>query len=455
MKAGHGSRNSEAPRILCISPYFAPKRDSESFCSTKFINAVHECGAQITTIVYAKAEEDIDRSKMWDSVRAPVVRIPPVAQRNPLSSLAKAARYQTWLYARWTGEVVQQAKRLHQNSPFDIVYSRSLPMFGQIAGYWCARELNLPWIANLNDPWDFHQFPVGTPLESQTRNSGLSDFWMRKTLRHADLVTYPSDRLRRYQTTLSMIPHRSQIVPHVDNSQVWNEERGTYGNTANFHLVHAGKLGSNEPTGRSAAALLEGLQLFLSDCEDARDLTRLSLVGPEDAATQALIRQLGLEGTVATVGRTDYEESLKYIQSATACLLVEAEMAEGIFLPSKIVDYISARKPILALSPREGVISDLVSGGGITRLDAGDVRGIRDAIRGLYMDFRNGTLAQRCPRGPQVDQFRPEVVAKNFLDLLPEIVLANKGGKLHRTQKSPVESELKLEEKELRDRWLW
>jgi glycosyltransferase involved in cell wall biosynthesis len=431
MNTGHNSWNPDAPRILCISPAFAPKRDSEAFCSTKFIKALTECGAQITVIVYAKTEGDIDRSEMWNSVRATVVRIPPIAQRNPFASVATAVRYQTWLYARWTGEAVRQAKALDQKSPFDVVYSRSLPMFGQIAGYWCAKELNVPWIANLNDPWDFHQFPVGAFMEDLKNNRGISDFWMRRTLRNADLVTYPSDRLRDYQTNLSTIPHRSQIIPHVGNNQVL-QRSGVNGEGGNFRLVHAGKLGSNELTGRLTASLLEGLRLFLNDCIEATDHVRLILVGPEDQATQAHIRRLGLQGTVESVGPIDYEESLEYIQSATACLLVEAEMTEGIFLPSKLVDYVSARKPILALSPREGVVADLVSGGGITRVDARDARGIRDAIDGLYVDFRNGKIPQRSPNGLQVDQFRPERVANRFLEIIRELVVAKKKHKLQR-----------------------
>jgi glycosyltransferase involved in cell wall biosynthesis len=431
MNTGHNSWNPNAPRILCISPAFAPKRDSEAFCSTKFIKALTECGAQITVIVYAKKEGDIDQSEMWNSVRATVVRIPPVAQRNPFASVATAVRYQTWLYARWTGEAVRQAKGLYQKSLFDVVYSRSLPMFGQIAGYWCAKELNIPWIANLNDPWDFHQFPVGVSKEDLTNDSALSDFWMRRTLRNADLVTYPSDRLRDYQTNLSMISHHSQIIPHVGNGHVF-QESGVNGNASNFRLVHAGKLGSNELTGRSTAALLDGLSLFLNDCGEARNQVRLTLVGAEDQATQARIRQLGLEATVESVGLIDYEDSLKYIQSATACLLVEGEMSEGIFLPSKLVDYISARKPILALSPRVGVVADLASRGGITRVDAADAHGIRDAIRGLYEDFRKGTLARRSPSGAQVDQFRPDLVASRFLETLRELIAERKESKLQR-----------------------
>lgn len=239
MNADYNSWNSDAPRILCISSVFAPTRDSEAFCSTKFIEALSECGAQITVIVYAKTEADIDRSEMWNSLRARVVRIPPRGQKNPFASVAAAVRYQTW-YARWLHEAVRQAIRLHQDSAFDVVYSRSPPMFGHMAGYWCAKELNLPWVANLNDPWEFHQFPVGATMEVPTkRYRALSNFWMRRTLRHADLVTYPSNRLYHYQRTYSAIPHKSQIFPHVGNNQS-TRNRGADGYSSNFHLVHAG-----------------------------------------------------------------------------------------------------------------------------------------------------------------------------------------------------------------------
>ena len=436
MKTGHNSWNPDAPRILCISPYFAPMRDSEAFCSTKFINALTERGAQITTIVCAnEAERGLDRSAIWKSVRATVVRIPPASsQRNPFASLSNAVRYQSWLWARWTNEAVREAKKLHQDSRFDVVYSRSQPVFGQIAGYWCAKKLNLPWIANLNDPFYYpHQHSFGIPVDSQNRRDvRLLDFWMKRTLRRADLVTCPSERLRHYLSTLSPISHQSQIIPHVANGRVPNEDCGAKGNTANFHLVHAGKLGSHEITGRSAAGLLEGLRLFLNECEVARNLTKVTLVGPEDPGTQAHIRQLGLERTVQSVGLTDYEESLKYIQSATACLLVEGDMAEGIFLPSKAIDYISARKPILALSPAVGVVADLASRGGIIRVDPGDACAIRDAIRGLYEDFRKGTLALRSPTDAQVDQFRPEVVANCFLEAVRELIAVQKESKLQR-----------------------
>jgi hypothetical protein len=429
MTTTHDRPKSDGPRILCISPDFAPKRDSEAFCSAKFINALSHCGAQITVITYAKEDTNIDHSEMWNSVTARVIRMPPPTQRDPMASLTSALRFQTWLYARWVGEAVRQAAAIHRVAPFDIVYSRSLPMFGQIAGYWCSRVLKLPWIANLNDPWDYHQFPVGILVKDVSNHAGLSNFWMRRTLRHADLVTYPSERLRNYQTTIASVAHRSLIIPHVGNPKTVKGPNGAHDHATHFHLVHAGKLGSNEFTGRSTSALLEGLRLFLTESQKAKEITRFTLVGPEDESTLRQIRHLDLEGIVTSVGRADYEQSLSYIQSATFCVLVEAEMAEGIFLPSKVIDYISARKPILALSPRVGVVADLASGGGITRVDAGDALSIRDAIHGFYKDFKQGTLCRRSPSDAQVDQFRPELVARSFLDHLLPIVRARKDAK--------------------------
>ena len=71
-------------------------------------------------------------------------------------ALAAALRYQTIASARWVAAAVEAAERLHRVRPFDLVYSRSLPKEAHICGYWTARRLRLPWLANLNDPWDFH-----------------------------------------------------------------------------------------------------------------------------------------------------------------------------------------------------------------------------------------------------------------------------------------------------------
>jgi glycosyltransferase involved in cell wall biosynthesis len=323
--------------------------------------------------------------------------------------------------------VEKEAKRRHADVPFDLIYSRSLPMFGHVAGYWSKKELQLPWIANLNDPWDFHLFPVATMMKKGLVDRTISNFWMRQTFSHADLVTFPTSRLRDYHFKLAGRKPRSLVVPHVGNG---HHGVDVASDPSTFHIVHAGKLGSNEVAGRPANALLMGLRSFLDQCPSAQPLTRLTLVGPPDQSTARLINQLRLEFQVLSVGTVNYEESLKYIRAASLCVLVESRMEEGIYLPSKLVDYLSAGKPVLALSPPRGVAQDLVTDGGIVRIDVDDADTVRSALERFYGDWRKGELQRWAPTEVQIRQFRPEVVAGNFLEAAQELRRAKRDRKV-------------------------
>src|SRR6266403_2048236 len=406
-------QNSNLPNILFISPAFVPTHDSEAFCSAKLVAALAGVGAGITVFTYREfAPQSVDGSASWQGLRKYVADFPVSTHRNPIQSLTSAVRYQTQQYARWTGAAVEEAKRIHSRRPFDVVYSRSLPMFAHIAGYWCAKSLEVPWIAGINDPWDWHLFPVKVANRVPIPLA-VSTFWMKRTIRCADLVIYPNSRLHAYHERLSGINHDSLIIPHVGIAS--NEAIQADAPSKTFTMVHAGKVGSSEATGRSAAPLLRGLRLFVEDFPEAAEITRLIFVGPSDQAIESLVSELQLTANVRSVGRVTYQESLKFIRGAAVCVLVEAQMQEGIFLPSKLVDYVSAKKPVLALSPKVGVVNDMAESFGILRVDSGDVGAVRRAIASLYVDFRNRTLSLRGSNQEQVSQFEPGSVATTFL----------------------------------------
>jgi len=399
-------------RILCISPLFPPVADSEAFCAAKIVNALLQNGASVTVLSSNNIRKGVrhDRSPMWDSLREVIVDVPQLMQPNLLQSIVTASKFQTPFFARWVGTVFRVVKQLHRLSKFDVVYSRSLPMVAHIAGFWCARELKLPWIANINDPWELNffsgaEFPKATAFETHALL-----FWLRKTLRNADLITYPCKGLQDFHTKLAKLDHTAEIIPHIGcRPEVINHKPN-----GEFRLVHAGKFGAGEVTKRSAKALLLGLRAFLDASADAGAHTKLVLVGPEDQETQSLICNLGLGGTVENVGIVNYQDSLKYISNASACILIESNMDESIFLPSKLADYLVCGKPVLALSPRLGMAADLASRGELVRIDH-DPDAVRNAITALYLDFKRGTLSSRNPSDRVIAQFETHTVAEKFL----------------------------------------
>jgi hypothetical protein len=413
------------PRILCISPLFPPVVSSEAFCGGKLIGALLGAGLDISVLYCSNIngpKNIADHSSLWNSLAHVATDVVIPEEKNRLRSVLQAVRYQTYVYVRWIDEVLRVATRLHQQQKFDLVYSRSLPTVAHWAGYWCAKKLKLPWIVNINDPWDVFLFPGRRDTDGMSPYPALSSAWFRRTLRTADLAVYPSERLHQYHNRIFKLDGPTAIIPHIAAPPPSERESLEQPGAASFRLVHAGKLGTNEKPCRSSDALLVGLRDFLKQNPSARPITKLTLVGPEDPTTQSLVESLDLKSNVESIGQVSYEQSLRYIDSASVCVLVEAGFEEGIFLPSKLVDYIAARKPVLALSPRIGVVADLAARGGIDRVDPGAAEGVQAALCGLYSDFQRGTLPLRAPGEELARSFSAQNVVAGFFQALDRVL---------------------------------
>jgi glycosyltransferase involved in cell wall biosynthesis len=70
------------------------------------------------------------------------------------------------------------------------------------------------------------------------------------------------------------------------------------------------------------------------------------------------VKDLGLSDVVSLYPQISYQESLGYLQKASAALLLQPGTKTQV--PSKLFDYIGAAKPVLAISPEGGATYNLV-----------------------------------------------------------------------------------------------
>lgn len=407
--------------IFFISPVFVPTAGPEPYCGGKMALALMEHGVSATVVSLDDHRRTrLDDSRVWKPLSPHHIAVETPKTKEPVRSAFLGARYLTNSYARWIRSVVGLARELHSAKPFDVVYSRSLPMIAHVAGYWCGRKLGLPWIANMNDPWALYFFP-GNKRKASRRVKRWSMYWLRKTLRRADLVTYPSAGLHTFHAALSGVEHDAEIIPHVG----FASNDGIPGE--GFTLVHAGKMGNSEITGRPTNALLKGYASFLKRDAAVRKETRLVFVGPQDEETDQVIRTLDLQGNVVGTGMVSYEESLKKIKEATVCILIEADEKEGIYLPSKLADYLVAGKPVLALSPEVGTASGLARAGGLVRVRPNDPVAVEKALAKLYGDYRRGCLGLNEPPPDLVAQFTAQAVAEKFIAAASQVMARHRG----------------------------
>jgi glycosyltransferase involved in cell wall biosynthesis len=99
-------------------------------------------------------------------------------------------------------------------------------------------------------------------------------------------------------------------------------------------------------------------------------------------------------------------------------LLIDAPADESLFLPSKLIDYLPAAKPILALTPQRGASADVVRALGYPVIAPDDETGIAAAIEQLLTAKHDGRLSRSSQHDAVAAQYDIRRTAGAFAEIL-------------------------------------
>lgn len=422
MRKNEYNKDRLAIRVLFISPVFVPAADSEAFCGAKVAIGLLKKNVEVVVMSLSQnlaIQKDKDESELWNPLKNVIYQVDVLQNKNKIHSIFNVIQYKTFAWARWISSVVETAKLFHIKNNFDFIYTRSLPMIAHIIGYWVSKDLKIPWVANMNDPWDWHLFPDFYKKNISNPYRIASNYWFKKTINSADLLTYPSERLWKYHEKISGIVHKAEVIPHIGYGFMGKKDQET------FTITHAGRMGI-EGTARSPISFLKAVKFSIQNYPEIKSKMRVIFIGRVDNTTRQFITDLGLEETVKTTGKISYEESLRFIASSNMCLLIEGKMEEGIYLPSKFADYIVSKKPVLALSPSVGTINDLANHRGVYRVDVEDNKSIEEIITKHFFAFKMKKYDEYSPSELLIKKYDSETVIQGFINILNCTVLRNR-----------------------------
>ena len=382
--AGGGS---DSLRILMIAPSCCPPGNPEAFVNCNLVSAM--LGAGWCVDVVSGAEGDLNwypgGGELWSEVAARSHSVRERPRTLPWKALtcldALLLSGQVTGAGRWAVPAARAALNLARARNYDVVLSRLLPGSAHLAAAIVAGKTGLPWIANWNDPLQFPP-PYGIPGE---RLSPLERRSFRALARQAAWHTFPCERLRDY--VCGDLPvevrERSSVIPHL----VPELAAPTRHPCGKFSLLYAGSL---RPP-RDPRPFLAGVKLFLEQ-SGARDL-ELHFVTDRPEEVTGPVAELALGDRTRIEPGRPYQELPRVMQDAEILVIIEADLEEGIFLPSKFVDYIQTGRPVLAVSPREGTLADILSrqGGGVA-VDLARPESIASGIAALYRSWQQGRL---------------------------------------------------------------
>jgi glycosyltransferase involved in cell wall biosynthesis len=297
-----------------------------------------------------------------------------------------------------------------------------------------ARRLDVPWIADLGDPWALDEMMI---YPTRFHRAAVRSE-MRAALRTAAAVVMSTpEAVARVRSTFPELRDRPVVaIPNgYDASDfdgdIWCRPSGR------FRIVHTGYLHTDLGRGqhrrerlrrvagghvrgvdvltRSHVYLLAAVERLLDESPTLADRLELVFAGVLSETDRALAERLSV---TRLPGYLAHAESVALIRSADLLFLPMQKLPQGMrsaTIPGKTYEYVASGRPILAAVP-EGDARDLVlaAGNGLV-CDPDDVDTMVEIIR-RQMDERPASTAPA-----NVDAYEYRQLAGRVAALLDEI----------------------------------
>ena len=285
----------------------------------------------------------------------------------------------------WVRRAANAAIRAASTSECEGLLTFAQPWSDHLVGLRVRRATGLPWVAHFSDPWA--DSPYATPRqrsiwrrmeEDVIREASGLVFVTQET---ADLVMekYPVD----WRKKVSVVPHG--FIPRSAEAAPQSDRRDRP-----MRLVYTGRFYSGV---RTPTTLLRALD-ELNRRDALAGTLDVSFVGPHVEEFTRDAAALGTDSFVHFSGRLPLVEASRLAADADALLVIDApSQGPSVFLPSKLIDYLSFRKPILGITPESGASARLLRRLGCPVAPPDDVAAIASALTGLVRQWRTGTLS--------------------------------------------------------------
>lgn len=307
--------------------------------------------------------------------------------------------------AHWAYKALNYIRKNLILSEYSIVITKSYP--SELVGYWLKKKKKIKWIATWNDPFpiEMYPYPYGKDIH---RLPWYMNNLLEMIRDNVDYNVFPSKRLYCYMNEYIGFPEESvRIIPHVALPEKCNLI--SYDN-GKLKLLVSG----NNQYPRDPKLLLTAFANVINNLEID---VELSFVGKVDRDAVDLVESLNLSKYVNIYPSVPYDESMVIAKKYDVAILIEAPCKEGIFLPTKIVDFMQIGIPVFAISPSIGELNDMYKTSNIGYFaDCMDEKMIECELLKLFSDYKRGNIKKTI----MLSSLSSENILKQYSEMIDE-----------------------------------
>lgn len=399
-------------RILFISHSCFPVNGAEEIVNIRLLSALSQSGKFTIDVVTKKKKLAQYPSEALDKYNVQLNSLHMIEVDNRITLTTIFQHVKAFFHFglvhkgdHWAAQALPMAIKLVKENHYDYVLTRAAP--AHYIGYYLKKKYGVKWVCTWNDPQPLSMYPFpygqGNGRDMITHNAKEI-----KIMKYSDVYIYPNQRLAAYMNQyLQSDKSNIHIIPHVILGRPHKPKAFT-GGTLKF--IHSGKC----ITPRSATNLLVALNELLSSNIISKSTLSFTFMGKLNAVDEQMISSTSLSEIVKVIEPVPYLESLKILKEYDVAVIIEAPCTEGIFLPTKVSDFMYESKRILTLSPKNGLLHDLYDEGYVSYFaDVENVKSIKNAIMKIVEDCKKSQWNEFTVKIPE--KYEPQYVVKKYL----------------------------------------
>jgi glycosyltransferase involved in cell wall biosynthesis len=266
----------------------------------------------------------------------------------------------------WIKPSVKYLAKYMKQHPVDAVVTTGPPHSMHLIGYHLKRKTGIKWLADFRDPWtniDFYN-----DLSLTHRADKIHHKLEKMVLLGADRVITVSPGMTEEFRSMGA-KNITTITNGFDDLDTSLIKRST----EKFSILHLGSM----PRSRNP----ENLWMVLSELTQAdpefRKLLEIRLIGKADQSVLDSLKKFELLSFVRMESYIPHNETPQILSASSLLLLCinNTPNAKGI-LTNKFFEYLSAKRPILAIGPKDGDAASILNESG-----AGKVFGYNETVK--------------------------------------------------------------------------
>ena len=304
----------------------------------------------------------------------------------------------------WKKHALKAGKKALEENEIDAIYATAPPFTDFLVAKELSEEYNIPYLIDYRDLWLDNAFYVYPTPFHKNYSAKLENEVLKKCSKALVITRYMKEQLiKRYQ----IVSHEDvSILPHgYDPEDFKGVEKDIYPGSGKFVLTHSGLF----PDDLTPKYFLKAFRAFLKENPEAKENTELRFIGLMRYEHQKLVFKYKLEKNIVMYGYLPHDEVIKHLLSSDVLWFM---ITNNIATPSRMYEYIGAKKPIIACTPEGSIKETALKTGAAETCQPKNETEIKAAIEKYYKLWKKNSLPK--PKNDYIKNFDREKLTESL-----------------------------------------